>query len=386
MPTELDLSRISTSLENVPILTSLFSIEFLGNTLAAYLTAIVFVFAVYLVSKIISWILKNYAKRIIAKTKNGLDDAVFETVHRSVTFILVLTAVYFSLRSLVISASTMDILVKVIFVLFTFKITLEIERFLAFAIKEYFEPLANKQKGFAKAFVPSILRVSKFIVWALAFLLVLSNLGYNIASLLAGLGLGGLAFALAAQEMLSNFFGSVSILSDQPFKVGDFVNVEGYSGTIVNVGLRSTTIQTIDKSMVSIPNKTVAAANIENISKRNAYKVEQTLAVKYDTSLKDLQAAVEMVKSVIRKDKDTDSETMRVNFVEFGESALEIKVFYYITDTSSYARILDVRERINLKIKQGFEKISVQMAFPTQSLYIENAKDLVQARLRSKAR
>lgn len=383
MPVSIDLSTFSSALEQISWLAPLFAIKIFNNSLGIYVTGIVFIILVYLVSRGIMWILETQASKITSKTKNEFDNAAVDSVHRSITFILVLTAVYFVVKSLDVPESVDDFTVKAIFVLFTIKITLEVERFLALVIKNHLEPLARRQKGMMKTFIPSFLRISKFIIWAIAFLLILSNLGYNITSLIAGLGLGGLAFALAAQEALGDFFGSVTILTDQPFKVGDFVKVDTYSGTVKDVGMRSTKIQTLDKSVISVPNKKMASVIVENVSRRNMMKVEQIFGVTYKTSLRDLEKLINEIKGIIRKDPDTDNETFRVHFLEFGDSALEIKIFYYITDTSTYTHMLDIRERINLKIKRAFERMGVQMAYPSQSIYLENAKNLLKTGARS---
>lgn len=382
----MDLSTLTTSLENLPYLEHLSSIVLYGNSLAAYIAVASAVVLVYFGSKLVMWLLKQHASRLTSKTENNYDDAILTALHDSLTYVLVLCTLFFGVKSLNLPPVVDDYAVKGVFVLLTIKITYELEKIVSLVIREHLEPLARRQKGLVKTFVPSLLRLSKFIFWLLAAVLIVSNLGYNVGSLLAGLGIGGLALALAAQEALGNFFGSLILISDQPFKVGDFVKVDGYSGTIKEVGMRSTKLQTIDKSVVSIPNKKMSSANIENISKQNMYKVSQVLGVTYSTSLKDLNKAMEQVRGILRKDKDVDNETARVNFLEFGDSALQIEIFYYISDTSSYAHMLEIRERVNLQIKRAFEKLGVQMAFPTRSLYLENAKDLRSSARKTRAR
>lgn len=356
-----------------------------GNSLGSYLSVLLFVATVFVVAKGISWILKTQAKKLTKLTKNEFDDLVIDVIHSSITYFLVLFALYVGLKSLSLPASVFSVSNKVLFVLLTVKIAFEFEKLVAVLIRDYLDPLARRQKGLMQSFVPTILRFSKFIIWALAFLLILSNIGYNVASLLAGLGIGGLAIALAAQEALGNFFGSIALITDAPFKIGDFITVDGNSGTVKEIGMRSTRIQTLDKSILSIPNKKMAEAKIENISRRNAMKVEQVLSVTYSTSLNNLKRLLETVKGIIQKDPATENETVRVNFVDFGDSALELKVFYYITETDSYAHMLDVRQRINLKIKRAFERIGVEMAFPSRSVYLENAKNFSKTGGRTKA-
>lgn len=375
MPQNYSFDAFARTLERIPWLAQ----EWFGNSVAHYMAILLVVLAVSFLSRGVAWGLKTYSKRLTSYTKNHVDDALIESIYRSLNTILVLTALYFGEQSLEVSDSVDHLTQKIVFVLLTIKITHELDRFLAFVIRDYLEPLARRQKGFVKTFMPAILRFSKFFLWGTALLLVLSNLGYNIVSLLAGLGIGGLALALAAQETLGNMFGSIALLVDQPFKVGDFVKVENYSGNIVEVGMRSTKLQTLDKTVVSIPNNKMASAIIENVSLQDLKKVEQVLDFSYEMGMSKMNELLKTLEQVVRRDRNTDKDSIRVNFLEFGSSALRVTVFYYVKETSTYKEYLDVRQRINLKIKERVEKMNVEMAYPTQSLYLRNAQNLSKA-------
>jgi MscS family membrane protein len=384
IPENANLDFIGTQLERLPFLEPLMTQSYFGNTLAHYLGVVLAVFLVYALAQLVMFGIDKYAKHITSKTKNKLDDLILEIVHRSITFVLVLATVYLGVRSLTLPETIYTFTEKAVFVLFTLKIAKELDTLLEFVVESYLTPLAKKQKGLVQTFIPPVLKFIKIVVWGFAGVLIIANLGYDVTGLIAGVGIGGIALALAAQETLSNAFGSFSILADNPFNVGDWVSTEGYEGEIVEIGFRSTKIQTMDLSIVSIPNMTIAGGIIENYSRRNARKVEHTIALTYSTSVKNIKAIIKELESLFKKDKDIEDGSYRVNFKNFGDSALELEVLYYITDMKSYARYLDIRERINLKIKETAEKIGVEMAFPTQSLYIQNAKDLVKANSRRK--
>lgn len=380
MPQNLTFERLAELLENSPWLAQ----EWFGNSIGHYLGVLIVVLLVSLISRAIAWAIESHVKKLTSKTQNQVDDMFLETIHRSITYILVLAAIFFGEQSLDMPESVDEITKQVVFILFTVKITHELDRFLAFVIRDFLDPLVRRQKGFIKTFMPAILRFSKFFIWGIAILLIISNLGYNIVSILAGLGIGGLAIALAAQETLGNVFGSIAILVDQPFKIGDWVNVEGYSGTIVEVGMRSTKIKSIDKTVVSIPNNKMAAAIIENVSKQDMKNVNQVLDFNYGTSMTKMRELLKALEQLLRRDKNTDKDTIRVNFLEFGDSSLRVTVFYYVKDTVTYKEFLDVRQRINLKIKEQVEKMGIEMAFPTQSLYLRNAESLRKTATRRK--
>jgi MscS family membrane protein len=377
MPLEIvSIENLASALEHYPWLEPLLQIELFENTLAHYVLVVTIVLAVYLVSKLITWFIEKHARRYAKRTENTLDDMVLSSIHRSITFMLVLAAFYFGVKSLSLPESVDLFTMRAVFILFTLKVAQELQHFAYFCVKAYLAPLARKQKGLTKTFLPPITRIIKIVIWSLAILLIVSNMGYDVSSLIAGLGIGGLALALAAEKTLSNVFGSFTLLADQPFKVGDWVSVENYEGTVIDVGMRSTRIETIDLSVVSIPNSTMASAVIENVSTRSMMNVSQVLNFPYETSLTQIRDLIKALERMLRRDPDVEKSSLRVRFTEFGDSALKIEVFYYITDTSSYDRMLEIRERINLKIKDTVEKIGVDLIYPTRSLRIHDAKTI----------
>jgi MscS family membrane protein len=200
---------------------------------------------------------------------------------------------------------------------------------------------------------------------------VIQNLGYSVSSLLAGLGIGGLAVALAAQESLGNFFGSISIIADRPFKVGDWIQVgDRVDGDVEEIGLRSTRVRTWSKSQLTIPNKVMAGEIIENWSRMPKRRVKQIVGVTYETKPEDMGALVEDIRELLRADEDVHQEFILVNFTDFGASSLDILV-YYFTKTTKWLEHMDVRQRINLKIMKAVNARGLSIAFPTRTVYFE---------------
>ena len=177
--------------------------------------------------------------------------------------------------------------------------------------------------------------------------------------------------ALALQDTLSNFFGSVFIFLDRPFVVGDLVKIGDVEGTVEDVGFRSTRIRTYPATLVSIPNKTIANAAIDNLSKRPKRRVMQTIGVTYDTTAAQMELAVAAIKAIIEKDDGVDKDVIAVKFSEFGDSSLDIMVIYFTMDVS-FEEHFATRERINLAIMRKLEEHGLSTAFPTRSVYIEN--------------
>lgn len=214
-----------------------------------------------------------------------------------------------------------------------------------------------------------IQKALKSAVVIVAVLLFISNLGYSISSVLAGLGVGGLAVALAAQDMLSNFFGSIMIFADKPFRVNDYVEVSGITGTVESVGLRSTKIRTWNGSLVSIPNKEVANSAVDNQTSRPGRRVDITVGVTYDTTADRMEEALSRLERMIGEHPDVDSDSVLVRFKEFGASSLDIMVSYFTSPV--WREKLRVQQEINLLVMRELEDMGLEIAFPSTTVYLK---------------
>lgn len=216
---------------------------------------------------------------------------------------------------------------------------------------------------------PLVGRVLKWFIWIIGVLLFLQNvLHYNISSLLAGLGIGGLAVAFAAQDTLANIFGAIMIFVDRPFKVGDAVSMEGFEGAIESIGLRSTRLRTWDGTLVTIPNRTVAATNIDNLAARTLRRTNFTIGLVYDTSTAKMEEALAIVRDVLANHPETGQ--YRAYFNRFGDFSLNILVQHWCK-SMDYDIYLHALEEINIEIKRRFEEADIEFAFPTQTLYLK---------------
>jgi len=220
--------------------------------------------------------------------------------------------------------------------------------------------------------VPVIRRALKVTIGVIGFVWVVQLLGYSVSSLIAGLGIGGLAIALALQETLGNFFGSVFIFLDRPFAVGDWVKIGDVEGVVEDIGFRSTRIRTWPTSLVSIPNKTVASSVIDNWSRMPKRRVVQTVGVTYETTADQMERAVEGIRKILEADEGVDQDFMVVRFNEFGDSSLNILV-YYFTKATAFADHMATRERVNLAIMRLLASMGLSIAFPSHTVYLEGS-------------
>jgi MscS family membrane protein len=197
------------------------------------------------------------------------------------------------------------------------------------------------------------------------------ELGFPTYSVLAGLGVGGLAVALAARDSLANLLGSMLIMIEKPFRVGHYVRVSGGEGTVEDVGFRSTRIRTPDNSLISIPNSSVVNATVENLSLRKMRRQRFLIQVTYDTSRENLEELVAGIKQLIADHPLTNKTNLNVRFNDFGESSLNVLVYFHI-ETTDYSAELEAREEVLLQIIDLAKQLEIDFAFPTRTLVIES--------------
>lgn len=221
----------------------------------------------------------------------------------------------------------------------------------------------------ADTLLPMGRRIAKIFVAIIAVLSLLQNMGFNIAGILAGLGVGGLAVALAAQKTLENFFGGVAVIADRPAKVGDFCKVGETLGNVEDIGLRSTRIRTLDRTLVTIPNAEFSTARIENYALRDRIRFHAILGVGYDTTPDQMRFLLAEARKMLRDHPRVLPDPCRVRFVRFGAYSLDLEVFAYV-GTSDYNEYLGIAEELNLRFMDVVAASGARFAFPSQTLYL----------------
>lgn len=220
--------------------------------------------------------------------------------------------------------------------------------------------------------IPFAVEITKVVVAIFGFFIVLGTVfSLNVGSLVAGLGIGGLAVALAAKESLENLFASFTIFLDKPFVVGDLVQVGEIIGTVEKVGFRSTRIRTLERSYLTLPNKKMVDTELDNLSLRTFRRGKFNVGVTYDTTGEQIKAITKDIKEFLDKNPRTNQEG-RARFVEFGDSSLNIMVEYFV-DTMDYEVYLDTREEINYQIMQIVKSHQSDFAFPSTTVYLQNS-------------
>jgi MscS family membrane protein len=219
--------------------------------------------------------------------------------------------------------------------------------------------------------VPLVRKLLRVVIVALAVVMVIQQWGYDVTSLIAGLGLGGLAFALAAKDTLSNWFGSVMIFTDRPFKLGDWIKSSHGEGVVEEIGLRSTKIRTFDKSLIAVPNSDIATTSIENFSEMPMRRLKTQLGLTCATTKDQIEWILEELRRELDTHEMIEEDSWRVHFVAFGASTLDLEISCFVK-TTSYAQFLDVQQGIFFRAMEIIEEAGSGLAFPSQSIYFEN--------------
>ena len=337
-----------------------------GNTAQEWLIAFLIILGFVIAAKIVYIIFGKVFKKLASKTKTKLDDIIVDMFEEPAVFALGVWGAWYGLSRLTFSESTLNWISSVFDGLIIFIIAWFVTRLFDALVKEYLVPLTEQSDtDLDDQLLPIVRKGTKAIVWIIAIIIALNNAGYNVGALHAGLGIGGLALAMAAKDTVANIFGGFTILTDKPFKIKDRIQINGFDGVVEEIGIRSTRIRTLAGRLVTIPNMKFSEGAVENVSMEPSRKVVLNLGLTYDTTAKQMEKAIEILKNIAKKNKNV-GEKVLVSFNAFGDFAMNILFIYYI---KSGADILQTQTEMDMEILKQFNKNKLEFAFPTQTIY-----------------
>lgn len=304
--------------------------------------------------------LKKWAER----TVTALDDFLIKTLEKKLVPVLYLGAFYLSVQSLTLHptvSKSIDILGVVLLTVFSIRFLMAV---FEYVIKDYWlKGDEIKEKSF-RGILPAV----KVAVWGLGVVFLLDNLGFKISTVVAGLGIGGIAVAIASQAVLGDLFSYFAILFDRPFDVDDFIIVGDYLGTVEHVGIKTTRIRSLSGEQLVFSNTDLTNSRVRNYKRMQRRRVVFSLGVTYQTGLSRLKEIPAVIKNVIESIEDTAFD--RAHFFSYGDFSLVFEVVYYVIG-ADYNKYMDIQQEINFRIKEEFEKRAVEFAYPTQTLFID---------------
>lgn len=218
--------------------------------------------------------------------------------------------------------------------------------------------------------IPFLSKAIRFIIVAISISVIALEFDYDVSGFVAGLGIGGLAFALAAKDALANLFGGVVIISEKPFTIGDWILTPSVEGTVEDITFRSTKIRTFGQALVTVPNATLANEAITNWSKMGKRQISFDLRLTFDTPIDQVKAVVKQMEYYLRNHPGVHQETIFVKFDEYKENGLDI-LFYFFTKTTNWGEYLEVKEEVNFEIMRKLEEINVSIAIPSRRVYAQ---------------
>ncbi len=345
---------------------------YFGNTMGQWLTAAGIVVGAVLLGRIVYWIFGRFVKRAVAKARTRLAGLVVDLGEEPLVYGVTVAGIWAAYRTLSTSPSVDAFTAKVFFILFAIGVAWFLTRLIDALFEEYLKPMvAGTESDLDDQLLPLARKSIKVAIWVMAGIIAMSNAGYDVAAIIAGLGLGGLAFALAAQDSVSNLFGGFTILADSPFKMGDRVKIAGFDGTIQEIGLRSTRLTTLEGRTVTIPNATFTKSPVENISSEPSRKVALNLGLTYDMTGVQVQRAMALLKDIAAGHADLEEKVV-IGFNAFGDFALNVAFTYYI---KRGANIGAAQTDINLAILERFNAEGLEFAFPTQTIHVSGGSE-----------
>lgn len=326
-----------------------------------------FIFFLFLVlRKAFSVFVLSMLKKSVAKTETKIDDKFVNAIESPLRFLFIIGGIYFLFYFLEVDNKVLYHILKgfLIFDLFWFLYNIINE------FEEYVYHLLGKFNKSSNELASFLIKITKAFIIIIGIVALLQDWGINVTGFIASLGLGGLAFALAAKDTAANIFGGIAILTDNIFKVGEWVRVGNAEGIVEDIGMRTTKIRAFDKRLIVVPNSIIANSNVENFSRRDRRRIMMRLGLTYDTTLEKMEKILKEIREMLINHKDIHNEPILIYFDEYQDSALSI-FCYFFTKTAKWDEYLKIREDINFKIKEIVEKNGASFAFPSQSLYVE---------------
>lgn len=313
----------------------------------------------------------GFFRKLTAKTSTILDSYIFYSFEKPLSFLFILLGSYISVSYLIHKVQYQLMLDKTFRSLLIYIIAWGFYN-ITNSSSEFFQKIFKKYElENDKLLFPFISKLLRLVITFLAISIISQEWGYNVEGFIAGLGLGGLAFALAAQDTISNVFGGIVIITEKPFGLDDWIETPTVQGTVEDISFRSTRVRTFANAMVTVPNSTLAKEAVTNWSRMGRRRVTFNLGVVYSTPAEKIEKCIKDIKNLLIEDEEIHQQTIFVNFDKFNDSSLDIFI-YFFTKTTVWGEYLRVKEKINFAIMEILENEGVQIAFPSTSVYLAN--------------
>jgi len=339
-----------------------------NNTLKNYFLFIFIFLGLLIIFKIFEKIIIKIFKKTAKKTKIEVDDIVIDFLSGIKFPFYIFISLYIASRYILLPLIINKILYYILIIIIVFYSARGIIKIIDHFVNKEIIKRTTKDTIENTSMINVLGYIVKVAIWIIALLMVLSNLGIEITPLIAGLGVGGIAIALALQTILGDLFSAFAIYFDKPFKEGDFIIIGKDMGVVKKIGIKTTRIQTLQGQELVISNSELTNSRINNYKKMDERRILFAFGVEYSTSLKKLKKINNIIKDIFKNVKNARLD--RIHFKEFGDFSLNYEVVYYVK-SPDYNTYMDIQQEINFKIKEAFEKEKINFAFPTQTIFLD---------------
>ena len=349
--------------------------DILGIGILAWqlVAAFLAILAGLIIKRIALSFLQTRIENFVKQTEAEWDDQLFEAIIKPINTFVMIGAVHLAAFLLIFNLERFptELIGKSYTIFLGFTIIWLIYRLVDVAAHYLDELMAKADEGLRGQFTPLIRRALRIVVVIIGTLTVQATIGVNITGLVALGGVLGLAFSMGSQDSVANLVGTSNILTDRPYKVGDWITVGGsIDGDVEEIGFRSTKIRMFDKTLMTVPNGKLASETIKNWSRMPKRRIKMTLGLTYDTTPDQMREALKAIEAILAEDEGVDQDYTLVQFTDFGPSSLDVFLYYFSTSTV-WKEYLETRERVNLKIMDKLTEMGLEFAFPTQTLHLK---------------
>jgi len=342
----------------------------LDHPISSWLTALIFFVSVVLGVKLLFRLGLKQLQNLAERTSWQGDDFLLVVLKANNSLLVTGLGILAALQVLQLSDGIEKAAVNVMLVLLIFQAGLWAHKALEAGLKLRFAQADPANEGGSLMTLGLLSFLGKLLLWVVVILMALDNLGMNITALVASLGIGGVAVALAVQNILGDLFASLSIAIDKPFVIGDFVMVDDMMGTVEHVGLKTTRLRSLAGEQIVFANNDLLQSRVRNFKRMSQRRCTFNFGVTYSTSADQLTHIPVMVEAIIKSQPQVNFG--RAHFISFGESSLDFEVVYFVL-SSDYDLYMDVQQAINLSLVRSFEQEGIEFAFPTRTLHLHTA-------------
>jgi len=348
--------------------TAIWNMTFAGNTITAWTVALGIMLATIVALRVLTRVAARQIRKFAEGTANGLDDLVSDLVEHTKMFFLVAVGMWAGSLSLTLAPRGAQALRILVVLAVLIQAALWVSALANYFLVGYKRSVQAEDPGVATA-MGAVSFLARVAIWGAVLLIALDTLGIDITTLIAGLGVGGIAVALAIQNILGDLFASVSIVLDKPFVVGDFIDLGGHMGVVEHVGLKTTRVRSLSGEELVIANSDLLSSRIRNYKRMSQRRAVFEIGVVYGTPSEKLRRVPELVRKAV--DSCDNTRFDRSHFKSFGDSALLFETVYYMT-VPDYNAYMDTQQAINLELYQRFEAEDIEFAYPTQTLIVKS--------------